>query len=397
MDLTAFSHTVDCIYDAALEPRLWPQALQAVADVHSGVRAFLYTPLSTPEQGGYVLTHDPVQVAEIQRWSARYGAMDPWVEAALSKGLAVEGNPILSQDLVPDAVMIRHPFYTEFLQHHNARHLCTGLVFQGRDPDLPTLVCGVHRGVNDPLFDEDNRQVHGLLLRHLSRAVGVMTRLRTAEMAQTASLAALDALPGPVLLLGRRAQVVFANRAAMAALARADGLALQASLVAGNGLGRLVADEADHTRAIEAEVAAALDPDPLAVRHFGPGLVLPQPQAGGKWVLRMAPLADKGRAVLSVDDAQVMVFLHDSAAEWVLPPETLQQVYGLTAAETRVAQALLQHGAPAEVARALFVEESTVRTQLKALFDKTGTNRQADLIKMLMGLARQVGAGRGDL
>lgn len=104
----------------------------------------------------------------------------------------------------------------------------------------------------------------------------------------------------------------------------------------------------------------------------------------------MAPLADRGRAVLSVDEAQVMVFLHDSAAEWVLPTDTLQQVYGLTVAETRVAQALLQHGAPAEVARALFVEESTVRSQLKALFDKTGTHRQADLVKLLMGLAKQV-------
>lgn len=92
-------------------------------------------------------------------------------------------------------------------------------------------------------------------------------------------------------------------------------------------------------------------------------------------MLRMAPLADRGRAVLSVDEARVIVVLHDPAAEWVLPTDTLQQVYGLTAAENRVAPALLQHGAPAEAARALFVDESTVRSQLKALFDKTGTHR----------------------
>jgi DNA-binding CsgD family transcriptional regulator len=46
---------------------------------------------------------------------------------------------------------------------------------------------------------------------------------------------------------------------------------------------------------------------------------------------------------------------------------------------------IVQAGGVPEVAEALGIAESTVRTHLQQLFAKTGTKRQADLIKLMAG------------
>lgn len=55
--------------------------------------------------------------------------------------------------------------------------------------------------------------------------------------------------------------------------------------------------------------------------------------------------------------------------------------YRLTAAECEVLALLLRGSTPAEIAATRGVAVSTVRTQLKRLFAKSGTRRQADLVR----------------
>jgi DNA-binding CsgD family transcriptional regulator len=54
-----------------------------------------------------------------------------------------------------------------------------------------------------------------------------------------------------------------------------------------------------------------------------------------------------------------------------------------TPTELRVLLAVMQVGGASEVAEALGIAESTVRTHLLRLFAKTGTKGQADLIKLV--------------
>lgn len=67
-------------------------------------------------------------------------------------------------------------------------------------------------------------------------------------------------------------------------------------------------------------------------------------------------------------------------------PHLLEQLYGLTPAEARLAQALCQGHAPAQAAERLGIGVGTMRSQLKAIFAKTGTGRQADLVRLLSAL-----------
>jgi DNA-binding CsgD family transcriptional regulator len=55
--------------------------------------------------------------------------------------------------------------------------------------------------------------------------------------------------------------------------------------------------------------------------------------------------------------------------------------------EVRVLLAIVEIGGAPRVAEALGIRESTVKTHLKRLYEKTGAHRQADLVKLFAGHA----------
>ena len=63
-------------------------------------------------------------------------------------------------------------------------------------------------------------------------------------------------------------------------------------------------------------------------------------------------------------------------------------VFGLTPAEARAAVAVLDGGTVAEMAERLAVSDNTLKTQLKAVYAKTHTQRMADLLKLLLHLGK---------
>jgi DNA-binding CsgD family transcriptional regulator len=62
----------------------------------------------------------------------------------------------------------------------------------------------------------------------------------------------------------------------------------------------------------------------------------------------------------------------------------LARLFGLTPAETAVALALADGKTPDEHAAEAGVGISTVRTHLRAVFDKTCTRRQPELVRLMV-------------
>jgi DNA-binding CsgD family transcriptional regulator len=79
----------------------------------------------------------------------------------------------------------------------------------------------------------------------------------------------------------------------------------------------------------------------------------------------------------------------DPECHFETPVQTLGHLFALSHAEARLAAVLIKGSSLREASEELSVSLSTVRTHLKKLFEKTGTNRQATLIRaFLMSPAR---------
>ncbi|WP_336488127.1 helix-turn-helix transcriptional regulator [Methylobacterium nigriterrae] len=90
---------------------------------------------------------------------------------------------------------------------------------------------------------------------------------------------------------------------------------------------------------------------------------------------------------LSEDGPHTVLMLIDLDATPLPRQAALERIFGLTPAEARLAVLLAGGATTAEAARMQGVSIATVRTQLGAIFAKTRTNRQADLVMLVTRLS----------
>lgn len=83
--------------------------------------------------------------------------------------------------------------------------------------------------------------------------------------------------------------------------------------------------------------------------------------------------------------ACVALYVGDLDDTGTLRPEVLRALYGLTAAEARLAIAIGRGRELPRLSEDWNVSTETLRTHLKAVFAKTGVNRQVDLVRLLAG------------
>ncbi len=105
------------------------------------------------------------------------------------------------------------------------------------------------------------------------------------------------------------------------------------------------------------------------------------------WNQHEAPFVLNQAADALPHDGTSVVMLVDLDAHLRPNPFMLQRMFGLTTAETRLALLLASGDLPVDVARKLHLSRTTVRSQLSALFAKTNTKRQAELVTLLTRIA----------
>lgn len=147
---------------------------------------------------------------------------------------------------------------------------------------------------------------------------------------------------------------------------------------------RNILDSGDGLRQIEGRLATAAPADMAAleaavadVHKTGRPVVHAVERSSGAWALLV-------NLVPSRTPDAIMAFITDPAADIQNLERFLIAGYGLTRAEAQVS-AMLVHGADlAQIAKRRGVGVATVRTQINHVFEKTGTRRQVDLVRLVL-------------
>ena len=188
---------------------------------------------------------------------------------------------------------------------------------------------------------------------------------------QNTILDLVGSVPIGVILVSRNRQVISLNRRAREITDRADSLLIRDNL--------LVGVLSNHTDKLGKMLAGAMHggcgaPNAMAIFRNCSNWPL--------WVL-VAPVESHCVAVLISDP------------EWKCLPnyEVLNSLFGLTAAECRLASLLMQGVSVAEAARKLHITARTARTHLKVIFQKTGANRQNHLMYLLLSSPAPISLG----
>jgi DNA-binding CsgD family transcriptional regulator len=193
-----------------------------------------------------------------------------------------------------------------------------------------------------------------------------------AELAVRAVDRLIDVFDFGVLVCDAEGGVHMANQAAMAVLAARDGVALQSGRIA-------IADVAARRKFLAALNATAPGQAQASAPEMPAALLVPRPsrKAAYQLIARRISMGNTSAASLWT------LILLDPARQSEVALRALAHVHGFTHAETRLAAFLLQGASLEETAARTGLKVSTLRTQLRALLQKTGARRQAELVALL--------------
>lgn len=372
MHETRLDGLIGLLYDAAAAPELWPTALEALGDVLGGCA--LVMSILSPREG--------VKFAQTVRIDPEYGALierrfatpqtNPLVAAMPRLPPAV---PVAREAILPDRDYLGGELYNEVFRPQRLAHAAAACLLRTPDHTAPL---GIVRQGGSERPDRHDLALLGRLLPHLQRSVQLHLRLGSLQARWRAAEEVLDHLPFGVILVDRAGKVLCLNRAAEAVIAAADGLTVKE--------GVLVAATAEDTRALGKLVAEAAASRAGIAMSPGGAMSLSRPSMSTPLPVLVAPLRGQW-ALLAEQRAAAAVFVSDPERRATLPGRQLVELFGLTPAEAQLAVALLAGKRLGQIAADRGVRLPTVRNQLRAVLAKTGTGRQAELVRLLAGLA----------
>lgn len=333
---SALLRIVSAIYEAGLDDSRWPDALDLISQAtrDSVVMFQLYD--ASAEQGMIAHVAGP-NVSWQQRYNDRFGAINPWFEAA--KEQLCTGYIATGEDVLDNEELETTEFYREFLVPENLFHTINAIIYL--EESISSNITLTRSSAAGP-YDADDRALLRTLLPHLQRATRVHLQVKGAQSERALLEQVIERLPLGVAIVDAGGAMVAANRIAHTMLDAADCTAAQVveSCAAGNGA--------------------------AAVPRNGVGRPL------------SAVASSRPRA------SQTILFISDPEAGPEAKADTLMRLYGLTAAESRLAAALAAGKSLPEAARLTGITHDTARTHLKRVFAKTQTRRQAELVRLLV-------------
>jgi DNA-binding CsgD family transcriptional regulator len=369
MDLDILLPLIGGIYDCTLDPENWNAVLPRIG-------SFVGT-----SGGGLVAHHFSRRSATVHYefgtdpryrdlYEKKYVTLDPMFGTyfVLDVGHVFSTSTIMSHD-----EFMQSRFYKEWVRPQG--WFDNILVYLDKSPGGHAALA-LFRHEREGLADEPARERMRVLVPHLRRAVliGNLIDFKTAEAATFAE--SVDGLSAAVLFVDSGSRITHAN------VAGRDMIAEGNVLRAPNG--RLVVSDPDADRALR-DIFVAADSGDATVGVKG--VAVPMVARDGEhYVAHVLPLASGARRGAGLSyAAAAALFVQKAALATQSPPEAIAKTYRLTPMELRILMAIVEVGGVPEVSETLGIAETTVKTHLSRVFQKTGARRQVDLAKLLAG------------
>jgi DNA-binding CsgD family transcriptional regulator len=348
--------------DAVVDPGAWPSVME---DMSRAVRA-----------SGAVLLQSDVRTPDVPRTPAISDAIDAYfrdgrhkrdVRAKRGVPLVLSGQSVvIDQDILSPDELRTEPAYNEcYIPNGSdwwavvgfwAGEALWGLAFQ--------------RAARQGPFEPEDKRVLAQISRRLSEAATLSKAVSRSVLTATAN--ALNLMRQPAVIVDRLGFVLDANPAAEQ---------LFDSEIRVHNRRLCVVDKcasAELKRFVEA-VRIAADADPLPA-----GPIVVRRQLKAPILIRILPIEAAARSPFL--GARALLMLLDLSERTAPHCGLLTRVLGLTAAEAKLASLIGAGDSLERAAERLGISSLTARTQIKAVFSKTSTHRQGELVALLSRL-----------
>ncbi|HME20986.1 MAG TPA: hypothetical protein VKI44_06435 [Acetobacteraceae bacterium] len=364
------SRVIGDIYDASLDPALWPNAIESICRYVGTASASLHSQDSVSRATDALFWWGRGSDAPhyFKIYLEKYGKINPVFPGVIF--FDVE-RPVAVPDVISCEEFVRTRFFREWLAPQS---LMDGLFSNLEKGATSCALFTAMRHASQGPVDDRMRRRFELITPHVRRSmlIGKVIDLHRVEAATLAD--SLDELASGMFIVDSTGRIIHANASAHRLIAEADVLR------ATNG--RIATLDLQCTRHLLEVFTAALAGDAAVGRG---GIAMPlTARTGERYVAHVLPLTSGARRKAGVSySATAAMFIRRAALDLPSPPEALATEFKLTPAEVRVLFAVVEIGGVPEVAPVLGISDQTVKSHLHRVYEKTATKRQADLVKLV--------------
>jgi DNA-binding CsgD family transcriptional regulator len=344
------------LFASLLDEEPWSAFLDSLA---AAVGANWVTLMLAPKEAGQpgLFLTPGGDIAMGADYQARLFAIDPFTHLP-------DGQVCHFRDFVPEAVLAQNAAYHAFIQQIGTDETM-GLDITGAA--RLQLRLRLTKAPGAPKFSAADAELVQSIVPHIRVALAIFERLAAVETEQFIYASAAAQIAVGTIILDRAGNVLRINAPASAFLERQDGVALRHNAV-------VLATPALQ-RQLQAFLAGPPDHNQITLRISRP--------SGAPDFLLVAGHVTGPNYVVAAGGPAVVLFITSPAAASRIPVEAVRERLGLTHAEAAVAAHLAEGLSLTDVAAGLGVSRNTVRAHLRAIFAKTGMQRQAQLVHLV--------------
>ena len=373
MDKVATEALIAQLYSAAAGRIPWEEPLMALCQI---MGTFAIQLMAVDRKiGGLLFSHVVGQSTPLDHlaYIRTYNRIDPRLPIWLS---APDTGWVHCHEHLSDEAVAKHPFYQEFLIPIGGRYVsATKLIHD----ESSTILIEVHRGNTSHPLNEREVAFLETLRFHFVQALENYRYLAAKHYALSMGFAILDSLHQPTLLIDASKSIHYANSAAKELLESKRYICEYRGTLACMNV------EDNNNLVTEVLELAGTSVDlPNSNRHY---LRMRGAAFNSPVGVCISPLRPKEVMGACGSVPLLMVVVHEADNHAKPAPFMLAEVFDLTPAEAQVAMAISEGHSIEEIAQRRSVAMGTICEQLKAVFSKTQTNRQVNLVRRLTALS----------
>jgi DNA-binding CsgD family transcriptional regulator/PAS domain-containing protein len=363
------SGLLDAIYDCAIAPERWPHAMEMIcAELDCSSSAIIVADLKQYRVEPLAGWNNEVFSGEdLERYFDNVVSMFS-VEGL---GRALDEPIILSRQNDP-ASYPRLPNCERTVKPVGIHDIIATMAW--REPNRIGAMTA-HRRKEAGVATDREIAIMRLLAPHIRRAMAISNRMDHVALFNQSLGASLDSFDVGVIAVDAEGLILHANAEARAMFAA----------------GMPVMSRHDRLSALPQDAASELS-KAVTCAHRGDlviGVPLLGPE-GAPAIAHVLPLKHRKDCPHFGPRATAAVFVSMADQTRSVNFEAFARHHNISAAETRVLERVIMGSTVAQIGLALNISKDTVKTHLKQIFSKTGVRGQAELIKMVNGLAPRV-------
>lgn len=367
--LSKADNTITSLYRASAGQEPWGRVLSRIVD-DLGARGAQMVGINQSNRSiSYSYVSDHVDCGIEVEYIRKYHALDPRIPRLISRPL---GSWLYDEDEFNQQTFGIEPYYRDYMAPADARF--TAAVRLSEDEN-DLIMMAVVMGLQSTGFAPEHRDYLLRIADHFTEALRIFRKTRQLAQMSSAGAELISRIKKPIFLIDPIRNITLKN-------SHADALLNEVTVLVERH-GRLVATDALDERTLTVSVAELthgmragksgerriVKLSSYDARRFAASLIAFDPPSS---MHAFGPLP------------QIMVTIHGAPARPEPDVYLWQAAFDLTPAEARVAAEIFKGASVPAAAALIGISPNTVNAHLDSVFAKTHTNKQAELVRVLM-------------